>query len=65
MSVKTHKGMKKRFKRTGTGKIVRRACGKRHLMSSKSAKRIRRLSGWRQLSPPDRKSLKRRYSKLA
>lgn len=64
MSVKPHKGMRKRFKKTGTGKIMRRASGKRHLMSSKPAKRVRDLSGWREIAPADRKSLERQYGKL-
>jgi large subunit ribosomal protein L35 len=40
---KTHKGIAKRFKVTGTGKIVRKKAGKRHLMSVKSGKRLRNL----------------------
>ncbi len=42
---KTHKGLSKRVKITGTGKIKRRRAGAGHLMSSKNAKRRRRLSG--------------------
>jgi large subunit ribosomal protein L35 len=40
---KTHKGIKKRLKVTGTGKIVRKKGGKSHLLSVKSGKRLRRL----------------------
>jgi large subunit ribosomal protein L35 len=36
--VKTHSGAKKRFKITGTGKIVRRRAMKGHLMQGKSKK---------------------------
>ncbi len=61
---KTHKGLRKRLKRTGTGKILRRASGKRHLMSTKSAKRARRLSTWRELSHGDRKAFERQFGKL-
>ena len=35
---KTHSGAKKRFKITGTGKIVRRRAMKGHLMQGKSKK---------------------------
>ncbi|MFZ0034849.1 MAG: bL35 family ribosomal protein [Sedimentisphaerales bacterium] len=40
---KTHKGLSKRVKITATGKISRRRCGGGHLMSSKNAKRRRRI----------------------
>jgi large subunit ribosomal protein L35 len=45
MKVKTHKGASKRFARTGSGKIVRRKAGKRHLLSHKKRDHKRRLSG--------------------
>ncbi len=35
--------MKARFKVTGTGKLVRRRPGKRHILTKKSAKRKRHL----------------------
>jgi large subunit ribosomal protein L35 len=41
---KTKKAVAKRFKITGTGKILRSQAGKRHLLSSKSAKRKRLLA---------------------
>jgi large subunit ribosomal protein L35 len=41
--LKTHRGAKKRFKITATGKIVRMHSGKRHLLGTKAAKRMRRL----------------------
>ena len=41
--MKPHKGLQKRVKVTGTGKIVRRKANKGHLMSSKSGDRRRRL----------------------
>jgi large subunit ribosomal protein L35 len=40
---KTKKSAAKRFKVTGTGKILRRKAGLRHLASSKSPKRKRNL----------------------
>lgn len=42
---KTHSGASKRFRKTGTGKIVRQKAGKRHLLEHKSSKRTRRLDG--------------------
>jgi large subunit ribosomal protein L35 len=41
--LKTHKGMKKRFKISATGKVQHKRCGSSHLMSHKSGKRVRRL----------------------
>jgi len=40
---KTHKGVAKRFKVTGRGKVVRRKAGKSHLLSHKGSKRKRSL----------------------
>ena len=40
---KTRKGVAKRFKITGTGKILRRKQGRRHLAESKNRKRKRNL----------------------
>jgi len=43
--IKTHSGTKKRFQRTGSGKVARRKAGRRHLLTSKASNRKRRLSG--------------------
>ena len=43
MKLKTHKGAAKRFKKTGTGKIVRRHAFARHLLTSKAKSRKRSL----------------------
>ncbi len=40
---KTHKGLKKRVKITASGKVKRHRTGAGHLMSSKNAKRRRRV----------------------
>lgn len=42
--LKTHKGVKKRFRRTGTGKLMRHQSNKRHILTSKRPGRKRRLS---------------------
>jgi len=41
--IKTHRGAAKRFKITGTGKIKRSRAYKSHLLTGKSAKRMKRL----------------------
>lgn len=43
--MKTHKGSKKRFTVTATGKLKRSQAGKRHLNSHKTGKRKRHLRG--------------------
>jgi large subunit ribosomal protein L35 len=43
--LKTHSGVKKRFQRTGSGKVARKKAGRRHLLTSKASNRKRRLSG--------------------
>ena len=41
--IKTKKSVAKRFKITGTGKILRSRAGRRHLLSGKNSTRRRRL----------------------
>ncbi len=41
--LKTHRGARKRFKLTGTGKIKRRHSFQRHILTKKSKKRKRHL----------------------
>jgi large subunit ribosomal protein L35 len=41
--LKTHKGASKRFKKTGTGKVVREHAFARHILTSKSRKRKNKL----------------------
>ncbi len=41
---KTKKAVAKRFKITGTGKVLRGRASRRHLLASKSAKRKRHLA---------------------
>lgn len=40
---KTHSGSKKRFRVTGSGKIMRERAGRRHLLEHKSSQRKGRL----------------------
>lgn len=41
--MKTHRGAAKRYKVTGSGKLVRRKINRGHLLTKKTAKRKRRL----------------------
>ena len=41
--MKTHKGLKKRFKLSAKGKLLHRSAGTSHLLSHKSSKRKRKL----------------------
>jgi large subunit ribosomal protein L35 len=41
---KTRKAVSKRFKITGTGKVLRQHASRRHLLSSKNAKKKRQLA---------------------
>jgi large subunit ribosomal protein L35 len=43
--MKTHSGAKKRFRITGSGKVMHRQAGKMHLNEHKSSSRTRRLTG--------------------
>jgi large subunit ribosomal protein L35 len=56
---KTHSGMKKRVKITGSGKLLTERAGKRHLLERKSSKLTRRLSGTEEIAPADTKRAKK------
>lgn len=55
---KTRKAVAKRFKVTGTGKVLRRHQGKRHLLQNKNRKRKRRLGQAALVSAADIKNVK-------
>jgi len=57
--LKNHSGASKRFKRTGSGKWMRRRAGKRHILTSKHPEKKRRLSGSMVVRPEDRYALDR------
>ena len=59
---KTHSGAKKRFKVTGSGKILHERAGKRHLLERKSSQLTRRLTGTAELAPQDAKKVKKLLS---
>jgi len=51
--MKTHSGAKKRFRKTGSGKIRGRHAMRTHILGKKSAKRLRRLDRPMMLSKAD------------
>jgi len=51
--LKTHRGAAKRFKVTANGKVLRMHSGKRHLLGTKAAKRMRKLKKLAQVHPAD------------
>jgi large subunit ribosomal protein L35 len=51
--IKTKSGAKKRFKITGTGKVMAAHAGKRHGMIKRTKKQIRQLRGTRTLFKTD------------
>jgi large subunit ribosomal protein L35 len=57
--MKTKSSAKKRFKVTGTGKVIGGKAGKRHGMIKRTTKFIRDASGTTVLSEPDQKLAKR------
>ncbi|MFC4337809.1 50S ribosomal protein L35 [Salininema proteolyticum] len=56
---KSHSGAKKRFKVSGSGKLLRRKAGKNHLLEHKSSKRRRRLNSGGEVSKADHKQINR------
>jgi large subunit ribosomal protein L35 len=56
---KTHSGTKKRFKVTGSGKIMKQQAGMRHNLESKSAQRKRRLNQDQVIAPANVKAIKK------
>jgi large subunit ribosomal protein L35 len=59
--LKTKSGAKKRFKVTGTGKVVSAHAGKRHGMIKRTKKQIRQLRGTRILFKTDGDNIKKYF----
>ncbi|HTN42498.1 MAG TPA: 50S ribosomal protein L35 [Nitrospiria bacterium] len=57
--LKSHKGVAKRFKRTGTGKIKHKQTGKSHLLTHKTRSRKRHLRASGLVSKADQQTVKR------
>ncbi len=61
--MKTHSGAAKRFRLTGTGKVMRRRANTNHLLEHKPSKRTRRLRREMTLAPSDAKKIKKLLGK--
>ncbi len=57
--MKTHSGAKKRFRKTGTGKLRGRRAYSSHILEKKSPKRKRRMARPVEVSGNDAKTVKR------
>jgi large subunit ribosomal protein L35 len=57
--LKTHKGASKRFKKTGTGQVMRHHAFARHILTSKTRGRKRKLHKAVMADPTNQPSLKR------
>jgi large subunit ribosomal protein L35 len=57
--MKSHSGAAKRFRKTGTGKIVRQKANKQHILTKKRTKRKRGLRQDDLITAADRKRVKR------
>ncbi len=57
--MKTHRGAAKRFKVTGTGRVLRRKAFRSHILEKKPSKRTRRLARSAEVTGGDRDQVKR------
>jgi large subunit ribosomal protein L35 len=57
--MKTHSGASKRFRITGSGKLMHRRANRNHMLEHKPSTRTRRLANEEQLSPADAKKAKK------
>ncbi len=55
--LKTKSAIKKRFKMTATGKLMRKHANKNHILTKKSGKRIRKLKKLVVISPSEVKRI--------
>lgn len=55
--MKVNKAAQKRFKKTGTGKLMRKQACHNHLLRNKTKKQKQRLKKWTELTNPDRKRI--------
>jgi large subunit ribosomal protein L35 len=56
--MKTHSGAKKRFRRTGKGKLRGRRAYSSHILEKKSPSRKRRFARPKELAAPERRRVK-------
>ena len=60
---KSHSGTSKRFKLSGSGKVLRQKAGRRHLLEHKSSRVTRRLDGVAEVAPADVRRIKKLLGK--
>jgi large subunit ribosomal protein L35 len=60
--LKTNRAARKRFRKTATGKILRRKAFKSHILTKKTSKRKRQLGKAAVVTPANRKRVKRMLS---
>lgn len=56
--MKTHRGAAKRFKVSGTGKVIKYNAFKNHILGKKSSKRKRHMRGSEPVAAGDQRRLK-------
>ena len=56
--IRNHRGTKKRFRITATGKLMRRHAMQSHILEKKSAKRKRLFAGETAVSPADSRQVR-------
>ena len=60
---KVHSGASKRFRLSGSGKVMRARAGRRHLLERKPSTLTRRLDGMVEMAPADAKKIKKLLGK--
>jgi len=61
--MKTHRGAAKRFRTTGTGRILRRRANLNHILEKKSPRRKRRLTGPTEVAAADEARVRRQLGR--
>ncbi len=61
--MKTHSGAGKRFRLTGSGKVMRRRANRNHLLEHKPSRRTRRLATDVTVAPADTRKIKKLLAK--
>ncbi|PAU93921.1 50S ribosomal protein L35 [Aliifodinibius salipaludis] len=55
--MKSHSGAKKRFKKTGSGKYMRKKAGKGHLLTKKKSRKKRKLGKFTEVNETQKKDV--------
>ena len=55
--MKSHRGAAKRFRKTGTGRVVHQKQGKRHILTKMNSKRKRQLRKTGELTGADKRRI--------